>query len=50
MKVISKKEKLEQNMKGILWHGVTVENAIQIFKDNHLKPSTSQRLWDGGIY
>lgn len=50
MKVISKKEKLEQNMKGILWHGVTVENAVQIFKDNHLKPYTSQRLWDGGIY
>lgn len=50
MKVLTNKEKIELNKKGILWHGTTVENAKKVFNQGAFKAFTSQRFWDNGIF
>lgn len=50
MKVLSNKEKIDLNKKGILWHGTTVENAKHVFNQGCFKAFTSQRFWDNGLF
>ena len=41
MKVLTHKEKIELNKKGVLWHGTTVENAKKVFNQGSFKAFTS---------
>jgi len=49
LNLVSNKEKIELNKKGVLWHGTTVENAMRVFSEGCFQPFTSQRFWENGL-